>query len=183
MAGFVELKSAADLKYIDFDAKVMISDYEESVDALDGENAGRGKLRGRMIRDVLGAFIGHKVTFLRDGSVEDFDRLWHWLKVHIVDDSIWIRAADEQSTIEYEAYYTRITRKLEKVENGVRYWGAITVNFIPMDPQLIPGATEEAKFIYALLNEVEMLTETDAQALLTTAKQLNAARKMSENAG
>lgn len=138
MAGFVELKSKDDPDYIDFDAEVMITDYEETVDALDGENAGRGKLRGRMIRDVLGAFLGHKVTFLRDGSEAGFDRLWNWLYLHIVDDSIWIRAADGQSTIVYEAYYTKITRKLEKVENGVRYWGSITVNFIPMDPQLIP---------------------------------------------
>ena len=139
MAGFCELKSRSDFNYIDFDAKVMVSDYEESVDALDGENVGRGKLRGRMIRDVLGAFIGHKVTFQRDGSVEEFDRLWDWLKVHIVDDSIWIRAADGQGTIEYEAYYTVSEIELEKVEGGVRYYKAITVNFIPIDPQLIPA--------------------------------------------
>lgn len=183
MAGFCELKSRSDFNYIDFDAKVMVSDYEESVDALDGENVGRGKVRGRMIRDVLGAFIGHKVTFQRDGSVEEFDRLWDWLKVHIVDDSIWIRAADNQTSIEYEAYYTKITRKLEKVENGVRYWGEITVNFIPIDPQLVPGMemSEEAALIYDLMKAIEALNETDVKALLATAQQLNLARTLKES--
>ena len=68
MAGFCELKSKADLNYIDFDAKVMITAYKETLNVLDGDNAGRGKLRGRMIRDVLGGFLGHTITFQRDGS-------------------------------------------------------------------------------------------------------------------
>lgn len=139
MAGFCELKSRSDFNYIDFDSKVMITAYKETLNVLDGENAGRGKLRGRMIRDVLGGFLGHTITFQRDGSEEEFDKLWAWLKTHSVDDSIWIRAADGQGTIEYEAYYTVSEIELEKVEGGVRYYKAITVNFIPIDPQLIPA--------------------------------------------
>lgn len=138
MPGFCELKSKDDLDYIDFDAKVMITAYKETLNVLDGDNAGRGKLRGRMIRDVLGGFLGHTITFQRDGSVEGFDALWAWLKKHSVDDSIWIKAADGQGTIEYEAYFTVGEIELDKEENGVRYYKAITVNFIPMDPQLIP---------------------------------------------
>lgn len=132
------MKSKDDLDYIDFGAKVMVTAYKETLNVLDGENAGRGKLRGRMIRDVLGSFLGHTITFQRDGSVEEFGKLWGWLKKHSVDDSIWIKAADEQGTIEYEAYYTAVERELEKSENGVNYWKAITVNFIPIDPQIIP---------------------------------------------
>lgn len=138
MAGYCELKAASDANYIDFDADVMITDYEETISVLDGENAGRGKLRGRMIRDVIGTFLGHKITFVPDGSTAGFERLWDWLKAHSTDDSIWIRASDGQKTIEYEAYYTVAGRKLQRVQNGVRYWGAITVTFIPMDPQLEP---------------------------------------------
>lgn len=132
------MKSKGDLDYTDFDAKVMITAYKETLNVLDGDNAGRGKLRGRMIRDVLGGFLGHTITFQRDGSVEGFDALWDWLKKHSVDDSIWIKAADGQGTIEYEAYYTVGEIELEKAENGVRYYKSITVNFIPIDPQLIP---------------------------------------------
>ena len=116
----------------------MITDYEETVNVLDGEAAGRSKLRGRMIRDPIGAFLGHKITFQRDGSVESFDALWSWLLAHSVEDSVYIRAADNQKTIEQEVYYTSFGRKLEKGEDEVNYWGAITVNFIPMDPHVTP---------------------------------------------
>ena len=139
MAGYCELRGANDTKWTDFDATVMIGAYEETLEVLDGEAAGRSKLRGRMIRDPIGVFIGHKITFLRNGSVEDFDALWEWLKVHSVEDSIWIRAADNQTSIEYEAYYTSASRQLESAQNGVNYWGSITVNFIPMDPQIVPS--------------------------------------------
>lgn len=142
MAGYAELRAANESTWTAFDATVSISDYEENFNVLDGDNAGRSKLRGRMIRDVLGSFIGHKITFYRSGmsaqAVESFDALWEWLKQHSIDDSIYIRAADGQTTIEYEAYYTSGTRKLESVENGVNYWDEISVNFIPMEPQIYP---------------------------------------------
>ena len=135
---YCELKAAGDQTYTAFDAKVSISDYEETFNVVDGEAAGRSKMRGHMIRDPLGCFIGHKISFFRGDSVEGFDALWDWLKIHSVDDSVWIRAADGQTAIEYEAYYTSGGRKLESVHNGVNYWGPITVNFIPIDPQIEP---------------------------------------------
>ena len=42
-----------------FDVNVAISKYNENFSVLDGENAGRSKDTGRMIRDVLGTYIGH----------------------------------------------------------------------------------------------------------------------------
>lgn len=135
---YCELKGAGEKEYTSFDAIVSISDYEEYLEVLDGDNAGRSVLNGRMIRDVLGAYIGHKITFYRGKSVEDFDRLWDWLKEHSVDDSIMIRAADDQTVMEYEAYYTSATRRLETSMDGVNYWGSISMNFIPMEPQIYP---------------------------------------------
>lgn len=134
-----QLRAVDDLEYTSFDAIVAISDFEENFNVLDGDAAGRSLMRGRMIRDVIGCALGHKVTFFRGSSVEQFDRLWDWLKVHSVDDSIYIKAADDQTTIEYEAYYTSATRKLESRMDGVNYWGSITVNFIPMEPQIFPA--------------------------------------------
>ena len=49
-----------------------------------------------------------------------------------------LEAADGQTTISYEAYYTSASQDIEKVENGVNYWGEIEVNFIPMDAQVKP---------------------------------------------
>lgn len=138
---YCELMGKGDEDYIAFDAKVSISDYEENFNVLDGDNAGRNK-NGHLIRDVIGSYFGHKITFYRSGmsdaAVQGFDELWDWLKRHSVDDSINIRAADGQTTIEYEAYYTSGSRKLESVQNGVNYWNEITVNFIPIDPTVTP---------------------------------------------
>ena len=138
---YLELKGQDDSAYTAFDAIVSISDYEENFNVLDGSAAGRS-LNGHLIRDPIGAYFGHKVTFKRSGmsaaAVANFDALWTWLKEHSVDDSVWIRAADNQTSITYEAYYTSATRKLESVQDGVNYWGEIAINFIPIDPQLRP---------------------------------------------
>lgn len=141
---YCELRGQSDADYTSFDAIVSISgdDYEEYFNVLDGENAGRTGIRRRMIRDIIGTYIGHKITFFRSGSsegaVDAFDRLWDWLKEHSVDDSVFIRAADGQSVIEYEAYYTSGSRKLATAADGTNYWNEISVNFIPMEPQIMP---------------------------------------------
>lgn len=120
-----------------FDVDVAISDIEETFNVLDGENAGR-VMTGRMVRDVIGTYIGHKITFFNGKSREDFDALWDFLVEHSVDDYVNLEAADGQSSISYEAYYTTGKRKIRTVENGVNYWNEIQVSFVPMDAQVRP---------------------------------------------
>lgn len=122
---------------VEFDVTVAISTLEESFNVLDGENAGR-VLSGRMIRDVIGTYIGHVVTFFNGKSREDFDALWDYLIQHSVDESVMVELADGQSTISYEAYYTSGKRSLKKRENGVNYWDEIQVSFVAMDAQVRP---------------------------------------------
>lgn len=125
---------------ISYDVGVAISDYEENFNVLDGENAGRVKT-GRMVRDVIGTYLGHKVTFFNKGGTEgnnSFDALWEALKKHSVDDSVVLEAVDGQTQISYEAYYTSGSRKIKRVENGVNYWDELSVNFIPMEAQITP---------------------------------------------
>lgn len=122
---------------IEFDMTVAISDLEETFNVLDGENTGR-VLSGRMTRDIIGTYIGHKVTFFAAKSQEDFDALWDYLVAHSVDDSVRVELADGQKTISYDAYYTSGSRKLFKRENDVNYWDAIQVSFVPMDAQVRP---------------------------------------------
>ena len=142
MPGYCELRAAYESEWTVFDVDVMVMDYEETANVLDGEASGRSKVRGRMIRDPIGAFIGHKILFNRSGmdlnAVSSFDALWNWLKQHSVEDSIYIRAADNQTSVEYEAYYTSFSRKLEFVIDGVRYWNDMSVNFLLMDPAVVP---------------------------------------------
>ena len=126
------------LNGIEFDADVAISKYNRNFNVLDGEAAGR-VMSGRMIRDVIGSYLGNKITVFRRGNnYAGLDEFWDYLFQHSVDGSVMLEAADGQSTISYEAYYTSASQDLEKVENGVNYWGEIEVNFIPMEAQVKP---------------------------------------------
>lgn len=121
----------------EFDVTVSISSYEENFNVLDGSNAGR-VMSGRMIRDIIGTYIGHSITFYNNGNNAAFDALWEYLKAHSVDDCVLLEAADGQSTISFRCYYGDTEQPIEKVENGINYWGEFSVNFIPMDPQVTP---------------------------------------------
>ena len=126
------------LNGIEFDADVAISSYTRSFNVLDGENAGR-VMSGDMVRDVIGTYLGHKLTVFRRGNnYAGLDAFWDYLVEHSVDDSVQLEAADGQTTISYEAYYTSASQDIEKVDGGVNYWGEIEVNFIPMDAQVKP---------------------------------------------
>lgn len=126
------------LNGISFDADVAISKYTRYFRTLDGPNAGR-VMSCLMVRDVLGTYLGHKITVFRRGNnYKGLDDFWEYLYAHSVDDSVLLEAADGQTTIAYEAYYTSATQSLEKVENGVNYWGEIEVSFVPMDAQVKP---------------------------------------------
>lgn len=122
-----------------FDADVAIMAYSRSFTVLDGDNAGR-VMTGRMVRDIIGSYRGNKLTIRRRGdNYEGLDAVWDYLYAHSVDDFVELEAADGQTTIKYEAYYTTATQELEKVENGVNYWGDIEINFAPMDASLKPS--------------------------------------------
>nr|DAF30801.1 MAG TPA: hypothetical protein [Caudoviricetes sp.] len=124
------------LNGVEFDADVAISAYNRNFNVLDGPNAGR-VLTGRMIRDVIGTYLGHKITVFRRGDdYAGLDEFWEYLYQHSIDDSVLLEAADGQKTISYQAYYTSASQDIEKVEKGVNFWGEIEVNFIPIDAQL-----------------------------------------------
>ena len=120
-----------------FDAKVAISAIQESFNVLDGENAGR-VMTGRMVRDIIGAYIGHKITCFNGKNNADFDALWDYLIEHSVDGSVMLEAADGQNSISYEAYYTSGTRTLRDAGGGKNQWDEIEVNFVPMDARVRP---------------------------------------------
>ena len=112
------------------------SAYNRNFNVLDGPNAGR-VLAGKMIRDIIGTYLGHKITVFRRGDdYAGLDEFWEYLYQHSIDDSVLLEAADGQKTISYQAYYTSASQDIEKVEKGVNFWGEIEVNFIPIDAQL-----------------------------------------------
>lgn len=122
----------------EFDADVAISSYNRNFNVLDGENSGR-VMTGRMVRDIIGTYIGHKIRVFRRGdNYARLDEFWDYLIEHSVDDSVMLEAADGQTSISYEAYYTTGSQDIERVVNGVNYWGEIEINFVPMDAQVKP---------------------------------------------
>lgn len=123
----------------EFDADVAISSYNRNFNVLDGDNAGRVIGRGRMIRDIIGTYIGHKMkVFRRGNNYAGLDEFWDYLVEHSVDDSVMLEAADGQTTITYEAYYTSASQDIEFVEDGINYWGEIEITFVPMEAQVVP---------------------------------------------
>lgn len=126
------------LNGIEFDADVAISSYNRNFNVLDGPAAGRVQT-GRMMRDVIGTYIGNKIkVFRRADNFNGLDEFWSYLVEHSVDNSVMLEAADGQTTIQYEAYYTSGSQDIEQVINGVNYWGEIEINFIPIDAQIKP---------------------------------------------
>lgn len=122
-----------------FDANVAITGYQRSFNVLDGENAERA-LSGKMIRDIIGTYIGHHITISRRGdNYKGLDEVWDYLVAHSVEPSVRLEAADGQTTLTYDAYYTTASQALECVSDGVNYWGDIEINFTPMDAQVRPS--------------------------------------------
>lgn len=127
------------LNGIEFDADVAISGYNRNFNVLDGPAAGRVKIGGKMIRDVIGTYLGNKIKVFRRGdNYKGLDDFWDYLVQHSVDGSVMLEAADGQTTISYEAYYTSGSQDIEKVDGGINYWGEIEINFIPIDAQIKP---------------------------------------------
>lgn len=120
-----------------FSNNVNIIEITENFNVLDGENAGRSKT-GYMIRDVIGSYVGHTVTWRNFKNNTAFDTLWTFLVQHSVNDSVMLQASDGQNTISYAAYYTSATRTLRTSMDGTNYWDTIQVNFIPIDAQYKP---------------------------------------------
>lgn len=128
------------LNGISFDVDVAISAYKRKLSILHGENVGR-VMSGDMILDPIGAFLGREITFFRKGdNYEAMDALWDFLVEHSMDaEGVLLEAADGQSTISFQAYYGDTEQAIEKVQNGVNYWGEFTVSFIPMNAQVTPS--------------------------------------------
>ena len=122
-----------------FDVGVAISEYKRKLSILHGENAGR-VMTGSMILDPIGAYLGREITFFRKGDkYKELDALWDFLVAHSLDrEGVFLEAADGQTTISFQAYYGDTEQMIEKVENGVNYWGEFKVSFVPMEAQVKP---------------------------------------------
>lgn len=133
------------MDYVVIDGKaydVLVEKISENFNILYSDKTGRSTSVGaRMILDPLGTFYGHKITFRRRrGKEAEFDALWTFVSVPRYN-GIRIKAADNQSTIEYEAYISQGERTVKRIdaEKGIIYWDAFELNIVPMEAQVLPS--------------------------------------------
>ena len=117
---------------------VCVLSIEETFNVLDSENSGRSIAAcGRMIREIIGTFVGHKVTFRRRGSnLVTYDNLF--AKLMRPQESHSVEIVHNQTTIKYNAYVSTGVRKVERVEGSKVLWGELEVEFVPMEAYLKP---------------------------------------------
>lgn len=120
---------------------VLVTELSENFNILYGENTGRTMAVGsKMTLDPLGTFFGHKVTFKRkQGKEAEFDRLFNYLSQPRYD-GIPVKIAHNQSTLSYSAYVSNGERALKKIDPKTKkvYWDTFSVNFVPMEAQVLP---------------------------------------------
>lgn len=117
---------------------VCVVGIEENFNVLDSDNSGRSiAAGGRMIREIIGTFIGHKVTFRRkNNNISEYDNLYAVLMQPV--DFHKIKIVHNQTTIEYDAYVTTGKRNIERVEGSKVLWGELESNFVAMEAHLKP---------------------------------------------
>ena len=120
---------------------VIVTSIEESFSILYTDNTGRTTSKGaRMTLDPLGTFFSHKVTFKRSKeNCKEFDKLYDFFTVPRYS-GFPIEIVHNQTTIKYEAYVSQGTRKLTQIMDKLKkvLWGELSVNFIPMEAQVVP---------------------------------------------
>ena len=120
---------------------VIVTSIEESFSILYTENTGRTMAIGaRMTLDPLGTFFSHKVTFRRSKeNYAEFDRLYEYLTTPRYD-GLPIEIVHNQTTIKYDAYVSQGSRALKRIAEKIKkvLWGELSVNFVPMEAQVLP---------------------------------------------
>jgi hypothetical protein len=120
---------------------VLVTEISENFNILYSENTGRTMAQGaRMTLDPLGAFFGHKVTFQRkQGKEEEYDRLFDYISKPRYD-GIAVEIVHNQTTLSYDAYVSSGERALKRIDPKTNkvYWDSLSVNFVPMEAQVLP---------------------------------------------
>ena len=120
---------------------VLVTELSENFNILYTENTGRTMAVGaRMTLDPLGTFFGHKVTFSRKrGHEPDFDALFDYLSRPRYD-GVPVQIVHNQSTISYDAYVSSGERALKRIDAKTNkvFWDVFSVNFVPMEAQVLP---------------------------------------------
>ncbi len=99
---------------------------------LDGEKAGR-LLSGSMERDIIGTYYNYTLQIETNRlNPAAYDALFEVLTAPV--DYHMVSFPYGQDTLTFRAYVSNVEDTLKIIQNGVRYWGDVSVNFVAMDP-------------------------------------------------
>lgn len=115
---------------------IHITDIKRSFSILDGPNAGR-VLTGRMERDIIGTYYNYNAVIDADDRFPaEYDAFYEVISSPVNSHILVVPYA--QSTLTYEAYVTQGEDALSFMGDSQNRWGALTFNFIAMEPQRRP---------------------------------------------
>ena len=99
---------------------------------LDGEKAGR-LLSGSMERDIIGTYYNYTLQIETNRlNPVAYDALFEVLTAPV--DYHMVSFPYGQDTLAFKAYVANVEDTLKIIQDGVRYWGGVNVNFVAMDP-------------------------------------------------
>lgn len=108
---------------------------ERNVNVLD-RYAERSSSSGLLYRDVIGCFLGYKLSFVRITSqnlASEYTRLFE--KLSSSDKYHEITVPYNQTTVTYTAYISSVSDELMRVlPSGINVWGNLSAEFIARSP-------------------------------------------------
>ena len=108
---------------------------ERNINVLD-RYAERSAASGWLYRDVIGCFLGYKLSFVRitsENSASEYTRLME--RLSSADEYHTITVPYNQTTVTYECYVTGVSDELMRVlPSGIVVWGNLEAEFIARKP-------------------------------------------------
>lgn len=118
----------------EYNINVMSLDRKFSV--MDTDKSGRTQ-DGKMYRDVLGTFFNYSMTVReKDGDAKALEDFWTEICKPQVSHNCEFPYG--QTTLRQQMYVTSGDQSLKRMEPGKNHWGEIKVNFIAMEPEVVP---------------------------------------------
>ena len=109
-----------------------------SFSVTDGDNAGRLKISGKMVRDIIGTFYNYKfVIDPKRSKPEVYDEFYEVISAP-VDSHTVVVPYGRKGTLTFEAYVTTGEDELILIEENANRWKNLTFNVIAMKPQRTP---------------------------------------------
>lgn len=123
---------------INFD--VLVTGIRETTNIIEGANSGIALYRQREIRDLKGVKIGHAVSFAPDSDPDAFEALYDYL-FKTIRESVFVKIAHGQKTIEYEAAYNTCDRGVVFRDENRDFtaWDEMTIELRPIENQIDAG--------------------------------------------